>query len=193
MQTDDGAELLGQAAKGNTDAFLKLFEAHYQAIYRFAYRLTNAAEIAEDVTQECFVQLIREPRFDQKRGPLRQYLYGIARNLVLQRRRVTGREVNWDDTTEGNWEAGVGPANAATSLDVGAAVQAALSALPPLQREAIILCEFEELSLADAAAVLGTDLGTLKGRIHRAREGLRRRLAPYRGYVGLPTTRGGAE
>jgi RNA polymerase sigma-70 factor (ECF subfamily) len=75
-------------------------------------------------------------------------------------------------------------------MELSAIVQAAISALPPLQREAIVLCEFEELSLDEAAAVVGADVGTVKSRLHRAREGLRRSLAPYRDHVRTPSPKG---
>jgi RNA polymerase sigma-70 factor (ECF subfamily) len=66
------------------------------------------------------------------------------------------------------------------AAEVSEAVQAALDLLPPLQREAIVLFEFEELSLEETAAVVGADIGTVKSRLHRARERLRRSLAGYR-------------
>ena len=188
MQTDDDAELLARAAGGNTEAFLKLFESHYRAMYSFAYRLTNATDVAEDLTHECFIRIMRKPTFDQRRGSLRAYLYGTVRNLVRQWQRVTGREVNWDDTADMHNQHAI-LQGTTTTADISAAVQAAVSALPILQREVIVLCEFEELSLAETAAVVGADVGTVKARLHRARENLRRRLAPYRGHAGVSTTR----
>ncbi len=189
MEGENDAVLLAQAAEGEAEAFRKLFEAHHAAMFRFAYRLTNAVDVAEDLTHECFVRLIRRPMFDQERGSLRQYLYGILRNLIRQHLRASGREVNWDDNAEINLHFAVPAAPASiASAELTAVVQAALSALPPLQREAIVLCQFEELSLHEAAAVIGVDIGALKARLHRAREGLRRRLAPYRSYARMSAT-----
>ena len=185
----EGAEEEGLFTKGDTEAFRRLFEAHHRAMFRFAYRLTGAADIAEDITQECFVRLTRRPAFDRRRESLRQYLYGILRNLVRQQQEATAREVQWDDDVDNE------PSPAITacldplgSTELTAVVQAAISALPPLQREAIVLCEFEELSLEETAAVVGCDVGTVKSRLHRARERLRRSLSPYRSYgrVTLP-------
>jgi len=70
--------------------------------------------------------------------------------------------------------------DAMIAAEVSDAVQAALDLLAPLQREAIVLFEFEELSLEEIAAVAGADIGTVKSRLHRARERLRRLLAEYR-------------
>src|SRR4051812_49282630 len=99
MLGEHEGDLLKRAAGGDRDAFLKLFEAHHSAAYRLAYRLTNAVDTAEDITQECFLRLIRNTGFDCERGSLRQYLFGIVRNLVRQRSYASGREVPWDDNT----------------------------------------------------------------------------------------------
>ena len=191
MEREREQSLLAKAAKGDTEAFHELFEAHHRAMFRFAYRLTSAQDTAEDITQECFVRLMRRPAFDRRLGSLRQYLYGIVRNLVLQKQQASSREVQWDNDFDGE----LGPAVASdpdpvVSTELTTAVQAAISALPPLQREAIVLCEFEELSLDEAAAVVGADVGTFKSRLHRARERLRRSLSPYRGYVRAPLPKG---
>src|SRR5262249_44840724 len=70
------------------------------------------------------------------------------------------------------------PLDAIVTTEIAEAVQAALVVLPVLQREAIILFEFEELSLAEVAAVVGSDVGTVKSRLRRARERLRQVLGP---------------
>ncbi|MBV9302738.1 MAG: RNA polymerase sigma factor [Acidobacteriaceae bacterium] len=191
MESEDEARLLGRAAKGDTEAFRKIFEDHHLAMFRFAYRLAGAVDIAEDVTQECFLQLVRKPGFNQQRGSLRQYLYGIVRNLVRQRQNASDREVNCDDLPIDDQKfTAAGCPDSITSVELNAVVQAAISALPPLQREAIVLCEFEELSLREAAAIVGTDVGTIKSRLHRARERLRCQLAPYRSQLRTPLSRG---
>jgi RNA polymerase sigma-70 factor (ECF subfamily) len=189
MGDQDDAALLARAANGETEAFQRLYEAHHAALFRFAYRLTGTIDIAEDLTQECFVRLMGSTRFDNERGSLRQYLYGIMRNLARQREQVSEREIDWK--AEDNWNSTDLPfADSLSSQELNEAVQAAISDLPPLQREAVALCEFEELSLHEAAAVVGTDIGTIKSRLHRGREGLRRRLAPYRGQVRMPLPKG---
>ena len=180
MKGADEARVLTRAAKGDTEAFQELFEAHHAAIFRFAYRLASAGDVAEDLTQECFVRVIRQPAFDPERGSLRQYFYGVVRNLVRQHQHATSREVAWDGHSENPDPSIAAGPDSLASADLSAAVQAALSALPPLQREALVLCEFEELSLGEAAAALGADIGTVKSRLHRARERLRRSLAPHR-------------
>ena len=65
----------------------KAFDEYHQAVYSFAYRLTLREDIAEDITQECFLALIRAPqRFDEARGTMKTYLFSIARNLAIENR-----------------------------------------------------------------------------------------------------------
>jgi RNA polymerase sigma-70 factor (ECF subfamily) len=179
--------LLARAASGDTDAFQEVFDAHHAAVFRFAWRLTSAVDAAEDMTQECFLRLIGNSGFDSRRGSLRQYLYGMVRNLARQRWQASGREVSWDDEADGEaLPAAIAP-DELVSAEVSEVVQAALASLPVLQREAIVLFEFEELALEEIAAVVGADVGTVKSRLHRARERLRRTLAGYR----VPAQKGG--
>ncbi len=66
--------------------FRAAFEEHKDAVYRFAWRMTNSSHTAEDITQDVFLSLLNYPeRFDATRGPMRSFLLGIARNLVLRR------------------------------------------------------------------------------------------------------------
>src|SRR5580692_651779 len=97
MEGEHEAGLLARAASGETEAFRIIFETHHAAMFRFAYRLTSALDAAEDIAQECFLRLMRRPNYDYARGSLRQYLYGIVRNLVRQRQEANGREVFLDD------------------------------------------------------------------------------------------------
>jgi len=168
---------IARAAAGDERAFRSLFDQHHEALFRFAYRLTGSTDAAEDITQDCFLRLIEQARFDPARGTLRQYLYGTVRNLARQRWQAADREISWDDESEDDSRP---LPDAMIAAEVSDAVQAALDLLPPLQREAIVLFEFEELSLEEIAAVAGADVGTVKSRLHRARERLRRLLAEYR-------------
>lgn len=158
------------------------FDQYHHAVYGFAYRLTRSAELAEDITQECFLSLIRAPqRFDPARGSLKTYLFGMARNLVLKNYRD-----NREDTMDGVTEPG--SADPRDALEIGAAVERAIAALPHLQQEALVLFEYEGLTLEDIAQIVGAEVGTVKSRLHRAREQLRRDLACYRNVRGIHGT-----
>jgi len=135
----------------------------------------SGSTAAEDITQDVFVGLLRYPnRFDPARGTLRAFLLGIARNLALKHWRSEHRFEPLDD------EAFVAKPLDLERGDVGDMVGRAVRALPPLQREAVILFEYEGLTLAEVARAVDADVGTVKSRLHRARENLRRALAPLR-------------
>ncbi len=175
--------LLEQAASGDETAFALLYERHHSLVFRFAYRLLHSREAAEEITHDCFLGLIKEPqRFkaDEHRASLRTYLCAAARNLVFKRLHRTGAETAIDDFSE-QLTAAVSqePLRLLLDAEVSEAVRKAIGELPPLQREALILFEYEELSLAEIAEVAGVDVGTVKSRLYRARERLRTDLAPF--------------
>ena len=158
-----------------TDAAIQAaFDQHKDAVYRFAWRMSSSPSIAEDITQDVFLALLRDDRFDPARGSLRGFLLGIARNLVLKRWR---EEQRWDELDDEQFVAS--PLNV-EQMDVGEIVGRAVRSLPPLQREVVVLAEYEELPLAEIARTVGAEVGTVKSRLHRGRDNLRKMLAPLR-------------
>ncbi len=179
------AELLKRAARGDEAAFLLLYERHRTPVFRFACRMLGSAPPAEDVTQECFLSVLRRPEaFQPQRASLRTYLCAIARHLALKQLHKRGQETVLDDPEDGaarelrDPKAG-DPLQELIGDEAAVAVRRAVEDLPPLQREALVLFEYQELSLVDIAAVCEVDVGTVKSRLHRARERLRRTLAPF--------------
>ena len=155
--------------------FEAVFREHKDAVYRFAWRMTSSPATAEDIAQEVFLSLLRDPdRFDPARGTLRPFLLGIARNLALKRWRTESR---WENLEDEQFDAA--PVNV-DSGEIGEIVGKAVGSLPPLQREVLVLAEYEELSLEEIARVVDSEVGTVKSRLHRARENLRRMLAPLK-------------
>jgi RNA polymerase sigma-70 factor (ECF subfamily) len=159
------------------------FEEHKDAVYRFAWRMMNSPAAAEDVAQDVFLVLLRQPgRFDPGRGRLRSFLLGITRNLVLKRWRD---ENEWEELgDEQLLRVSASSQRNETAIIVGEAVRA----LPVLQREVLILAEYEELSLEEIARAVESEVGTVKSRLHRARENLRRILAPLKPVRGADRT-----
>ncbi len=157
-------------------AILAAWYDHKDPVYRFAWRMTGSPPIAEDVLQEVFLALVRAPeRFDPSRGPLRAFLLAVARNQVRKR---WEKERRWDALEDYQFEAASMDALAGEVADlVGRAVQS----LPPLQREALVLFEYEGLSLEEVARTVDAEVGAVKSRLNRARENLRLVLAPLRG------------
>jgi RNA polymerase sigma-70 factor (ECF subfamily) len=151
------------------------FEQYHRAVFSFSYRLTRREDLAADITQECFLALLRAPnRFDEERGNMKTYLFSIARNLALKQYRDHRAEEPLDDSD------GPEAIDAGGSVEVATAVSMAVAGLPLLQQEALILFEYEGATLEEVAQIVAADVGTVKSRLHRARERLRRTLAPLR-------------
>ena len=175
-------ELLLERAKGGDQAaFVELYERHRNAVFRFAYRLLGSVETSEDVTHDCFLSLIRRPEgFEPSRSGLRTYLYAAARNLSLKYFRSSGRTGSFDElSAEPTGPAREEPLHRLLDAELSQKVKEAVTSLPPLQREALVLFEYEGLALSEIADVVGSDIGAVKARLHRARERLRSTLRPY--------------
>ena len=163
MQPSD-EELYRLMRKGNQDAFAQLYERREPALYRFALHMSGSPAIAEEVAHEVFVQLMGPAaRFDETRGSLESFLYGIARNLVRVVRRqgpvaeAVDRPFHHDILGDliGNEET--------------AALHRTLRELPERYREAIVLCDLEERNYDEVARIIGRPVGTVRSRLHRAR------------------------
>jgi RNA polymerase sigma-70 factor, ECF subfamily len=168
--------LLRRAAKGDDDAFTLLYRRHQAALYRFALRMTGHAWASEEIVQDVFMTLMREPKkYDVERGPLAAYLFGIARNRVLKHLERLPREVSLDEDAEQSSRNGFRVVNHATPMhwveqqERTKQVRAAVLDLPAEFREAVVLCELEELSYEEAAQMIGCPIGTIRSRLHRGR------------------------
>jgi len=173
--------LLEQAANGDKQSFQILYERYRDPIFRFAYRMSGSIEAAEDVAHDCFLSLINDPgRYDAKRASFRTYIYAAARNLAAKRYNSFARETGLDEVQSVPLVPDrEGPAARILDNELALEVQKAIASLPPLQREAIVLFEYEELTLAEIGAVVGADVNSVKARLFRAREKLRIRLDGY--------------
>jgi len=144
-------------------------------VYRFAWRMTNSASAAEDILQDVFLTALQDRnRFEERRGDLRPFLLGIARNLVLKRFRTESRWVPWDEDLACSY------VHLDNVDETGAVVTAAIQDLPPAQREVLILATYEELPIAEIAQLIAVEIPVVKARLYRARENLRRMLAPLK-------------
>jgi RNA polymerase sigma-70 factor, ECF subfamily len=163
MQPSD-EELYRLMRKGNQEAFAQLYERREPALYRFALHMSGSSAVAEEVSHEVFVQLMgTSTRFDETRGSLESFLYGIARNLVRVVRRL-GPVVEPVDRPFEHDILGELIGNETT-----AALHRTLRELPERYRDVIILCDLEERSYEDVARLLGRPVGTVRSRLHRAR------------------------
>jgi RNA polymerase sigma-70 factor (ECF subfamily) len=169
-------DLLGLALAGNEAAFTALYRRRQQSVYRFALQMSGSRSVAEDVTQEVFLALVRDGRrFDPERGRLLAFLFGIARNHVLRRIERERFLTPISDADEGSQAdaaltAASDPLTELTRGEMIARVRAAVLALPAHYREAVVLCDLNEMSYAEAAEVIGCAVGTVRSRLHRARQ-----------------------
>lgn len=168
------SELWQRVNQGDETAFVALYRRRQSAVYRFALRMSGSTTIAEDVTQEVFLALMREDgRYDATRSSLASYLYGIARNQVLRRLERERNFAPWPESETDPDEFQLvdtgNPLGDLTRQETIDAVRQAVLALPPHYREAVVLCDLNELSYLEAAEALGCAVGTVRSRLHRAR------------------------
>src|SRR5215472_17408535 len=165
-----------EARRGREAVFLELFDEHHAPLFKFAYRLTGSADDAEDIVQECFLELLRpDSGYDARRTTVRTYLYGVVRNQWLKRQRRNA----WTGEGGADPEAAGSPESELLEGEVQDAVARAIAELPPNQREALVLAHYEQMPLAEIASLLEIEVGAVKSRLERARARLRVRLEAF--------------
>jgi RNA polymerase sigma-70 factor (ECF subfamily) len=172
FHSDD--DLLHLISKGNEAAFVEFYRKHQISVYRFALHMSGKIEIAEEVTQDVFMVIMKVAKqYDSNRASAVSYLFGIARNLVL---RCLERErpyaVALDDAENDAAGALADDHDLLSELARNERIDSlrrAVLALPPAYREVVVLCDLNEMDYAQAAAALGCAIGTIRSRLHRAR------------------------
>jgi RNA polymerase sigma-70 factor (ECF subfamily) len=178
-ETDE--RLLQCASRGDEAAFVEVYLRHRDAVYGFAYRLLGSKELAEDIAHDCFLSLMKNPeRFNARQASLKTYLLAAVRNLALKHFRKTSGNVSFEEINAEPIISGKeSPIERMIDEELSLFVQKAVMSLPPYQREALILFEYEGLSLVEIAAIVEVDVNAVKQRLHRARTNLKKILAPY--------------
>ena len=177
---------------GDATAFDTLIERYSADVYGLLYRLTENAEEASDLTQETFLKAFRSIGRFRGESELRTWLFRIAINESKNRFRWwkrRRRDVTISiEATVGNSDLTISdsladssqsPEDSTLANEREYALKAALLEMPDIFREAVILCDVEGLSYEETADALGVRLGTVKSRISRGREELRRRLKDF--------------
>ena len=167
------------AAQGWTPpSWEQVVREHSARVYRLAYRLSGNAQDAEDLTQETFIRVFRSLA-SYTPGTFEGWLHRITTNLFLDmvRRRQRIRFDALPDDTEKLAGSAASPEQVYVDAHLDPQIQAALDALQPEFRAAVVLCDIEGLTYEEIAATLGVKLGTVRSRIHRGRVQLREALA----------------
>jgi len=157
--------------KGDRGALAELYERLEPGLYRYALYASGSKAVAEEIAQDVFLRLIGPGiPYDEQRGSLEAYLFGVARNLLRMRPPSPGL----DDAPE--------PASGDDALrdlidnERSAALLAAVRELPSGYRDAVVLCDLQERSYEEAAKVMNCPVGTVRSRVHRARSLLTAKL-----------------
>jgi RNA polymerase sigma-70 factor, ECF subfamily len=175
-KNDQDDELLKRSAKGDEEAFTILYRRHADVLYRFAFRMTGSSWGAEEIVQDVFMTLVREPgKYDAERGTLPAFLFGITRNKIMKHNERLPREISLVERQEDGSGGGLTlrdsftPAMWAEQRERLEKVRAAVMELPIEFRETVVLCELEEMSYDQAARALDCPIGTIRSRLHRGR------------------------
>lgn len=205
--SDDG--LVARMVAGDEDAFVLLYRRRQGSVFRFVLHMCGNRAIAEDVTQEVFLALIRDAkRFDPSRGSVGAFLVGIARNHLKKRWEQDRRLVIVGDASSDGLEraitkegfGGVGeyravdgrmekPASELIAMDQVDMVRKVIATLPEKYREVVVLCDLQEMSYEKAAASLGCPVGTVRSRLHRARAMLLEKFREKKSYLRAAESR----
>jgi RNA polymerase sigma-70 factor, ECF subfamily len=175
-QSDQDEELLKRSSRGDEEAFTNLYRRHADVLYRFAFRMTGSSWGAEEIVQDVFMTLVREPgKYDAERGTLPAFLFGITRNKIMKYNERLPREISLVERQEDGSGGGLTlrdsftPAMWAEQRERLEKVRAAVMDLPVEFRETVVLCELEEMSYEQAARMLDCPIGTIRSRLHRGR------------------------
>ena len=170
---------MGEVPKQLSQQLERIFDRHYELIYRTAYGLTGSAADAEDIVQTIFVRLLnRDLPPDLSTAPER-YLYRAAFNLSLNTIRDKKRQVLIDNMEA--FDTGYGPGEAVTEdLMLDHRLHEAIASLNPAAAQIVILRYVHDYSIADIARMLGTTRSTVAVSLFRSRSRLKRRLSEAR-------------
>lgn len=174
MENED-RQLVRRVLAGQTDDFRLLVDRHQQSIFRFATGLLGNRDEAQDVTQEVFLAAFANlSGYDSTRAAFPTWLFTMARNrcinLLKRSRPIALDELNLIED--------VPSADPIVRQELSIQLDRALAALPVKQRSAFVLAEIEELPYAEIARIERASLGTVKSRIHRAKQQLQSLLEP---------------
>jgi len=164
-------DLLKRFHAGDRDSFAEIYRVYHMPVFRFASLMAGDGVKAAEITQDVFVWLIHHPNdFDPQRGELGSFLIGVCRKLLKRRYSEEQRWVPLDESATAPVSSGNTGGGDVFHL------RRAISALPERYRAVVVLCDLEEKTYEQAAAIVECAVGTVLSRLHRARALLTRKL-----------------
>jgi len=188
MHSDE--ELAERFASGEVDSFRVLVEKYKSRVYNVVYGIMGSRDEAEDLTQEVFIKVYRNLHHFKGKSRFYTWLYRIAVNVCLSAKRKRGQFSYIVSTSESS-EVDTGrqkieladetysPRKVSENMELVSQIQSAINSLPRVLEMTFVLREFEDLSYRELARIFRCSSGTIKSRLARARERLRRKLRPY--------------
>jgi RNA polymerase sigma-70 factor, ECF subfamily len=176
------AECVRRVQQGDTDSFEVLVRRHEKAIFNLVYRLLGNYDEAAEVSQEVFLSAFRSIHQFRGEANFSTWLYRIGLNHASTRRKSlqTSQQRHIAlDGTEVIADGAVDPAKSVEHKEIQQRVQQALNSLDPEDARIVLLRDLQDIPYQDVAEMLDIPVGTVKSRLHRARQALKTSLAPY--------------
>lgn len=176
------AECVRRVQQGDTDSFEVLVRRHEKAIFNLVYRLLGNYDEAAEVAQEVFLSAFKSIHQFRGEANFSTWLYRIGLNHASTRRKSlqTSQQRHIPlDGTEVIAEGAVDPAKNVEHKEIQQRVQQALNSLDPEDARIVLLRDLQDIPYEDVAQMLDIPVGTVKSRLHRARQALKTSLAPY--------------
>jgi RNA polymerase sigma-70 factor (ECF subfamily) len=178
---DDDAELVAAHKAGDAHALETLYWRHAERVWRYARYFSRNDDEAAEIAQETFARVVQSLGNFYGRAKFSTWLFSIVRSAAVKhcinlRRRPQVPEEDFFARVPGS---GLEPSVESEAGETRAAVRKAIARLPEHEREAVLLCEIEDLSLHEAGQVLGWEESRLKVTLFRARRHLKDMLEPH--------------
>lgn len=183
-------ELIFRFKAGEKDSFEMLVKRYKSRVYNVVFNLVRDGHLAEDITQEVFIRMYRFLPYFKGKSKFYTWLYRLMVNLTLNTMKRVKRDGFFAHTPDLEGELDLvekvrdesfSPQKIILNKELAKKIKQAVNSLSETLRATFILREFDDLSYAELAGVFGCSKGTIKSRIFRAREELRRKLSPYLG------------
>lgn len=174
MEAQSDGDIMAQVRDGDLDKLGILFERHHARLYTYCLRMTGDPELSRDLVQDVFFRMLKYRHTYRDGGSFLAWFYRLARNAGVDHFRSTGREVAVEGAGEDAVDPEPAPLEEVSRRQEARLLSRALSALPVDKREVLVMARFGSVGYPEMAEALGTSVGAVRVRVHRALKELRR-------------------